>query len=227
MPERCPCPLSRRSMVLGLAALAAVRPVAPAAAALRPPAKDIAFQALRNGTPIGTHKLRFSGDGERLTVDIEIAFSVKFAFFTLYSYHHTNRETWQGGRLVAIETRTDDNGDRFRVSGRAVGDQLEIDGSSGRLTLPGDTVPSSYWNEAMATRGAWLDTQAGRLARSAVKPQPEEMVRVGRAEVPARRYALVGDITCDLWYHDGEWVKLLFVGEDGSAIDYVRMPGSA
>ncbi|HEX6142432.1 MAG TPA: DUF6134 family protein [Geminicoccaceae bacterium] len=227
MAERCPCLLSRRSMMLGLAALAAVRPLAPAAAALRPPAEDIAFQALRNGSPIGTHKLRFSKDGERLTVDIEIAFAVKFAFLTLYSYHHTNRETWENGRLVRIETRTDDNGERFRVSGRAVGDRLEIDGSSGRLTLPGDTVPSSYWDEAMATRGEWLDTQAGSLARSAVKAQPEEMVRIGRTEVPARRYALVGDITCDLWYHDGEWVKLLFLGEDGSAIDYVRMAGSA
>jgi hypothetical protein len=219
--------LNRRRVLLGMSALLAVRSPVTALAALNPPSDPILFRALRNGSPIGTHKLTFLRDGEQLSVDIEIRFAVKIAFFTLYSYHHTNRETWQAGRLVAIETRTDDNGDTFRVSGRAVGDRLEVDGSSGRLSLPGDTVPSSYWSEAMATRGEWLDTQVGKLARSAVKELPEEVVEVGRQRVPAKRYALVGDITCDLWYHDGEWVKLLFLGEDGSVIDYRRLAPSA
>lgn len=222
---------SRRSVLAGAGATLALAGVPLAARAAEPrrftrpgaaPSGRIAFRALRNGEPLGTHTLAFTQDGERLIVDIEITFAVKFAFITLYSYHHTNRETWQGGRLVAIETRTDDDGDLFRVSGRAAGDVFEVDGSSGRLTLPGDIVPSSYWNEALATRGEWLDTQAGKLARSAVKEQPEEVVDVAGRRVPANRYALSGDITCDLWFHQSEWVKLLFVGEDGSIIDYVR-----
>lgn len=215
--------VSRRNLLIGIPALTLLRPAGTAQAAFEPPSGPVKFRALRNGDPIGTHTLGFSEDGERLIVDIEIEFAVRFAFITLYSYHHTNRETWQDGRLVAIETRTDDDGEQFRVSGRAVGDTLEVDGSSGRLTLPGDTVPSSYWNEAMATRGEWLDTQAGKLARSNVKQQPDETVEIRGQPVPARRYALSGDITCDLWFHEGEWVKLLFVGEDGSIIDYVRM----
>jgi acyl-CoA synthetase (AMP-forming)/AMP-acid ligase II len=214
--------ISRRNLLIGIPALTLLRPTG-AGAALEPPSGPVRFRALRNGNPIGTHTLSFTEDGGRLIVDIEIKFAVKFAFITLYSYHHTNRETWQDGRLVAIETRTDDDGDEFRVSGRAVGNTLEIDGSSGKLTLPGDTVPSSYWNEAMATRGEWLDTQAGKLARSTVKQQPDETVEVAGQGVQAKRYALVGDITCDLWFHDGEWVKLLFTGEDGSVIDYLRM----
>lgn len=219
--------VARRPLMLGMAALAALGlgtvPVAGRSAVRDP----IRFRALRNGDPIGTHRLQFTEDGGRLTVDIEILFEVKILFLTVYSYRHTNRETWQDGRLVAIETRTDDNGDRFRVSGRAVGDRFEVDGSSGRLSLPADIVPSSYWDESMATRGEWLDTQAGKLARSAVKPQPAEAVRVGRRTVQAKAYSLVGDITCDLWYHQGEWVKLLFTGEDGSTIEYVRMMPAA
>ncbi|MDX1541941.1 MAG: DUF6134 family protein [Geminicoccaceae bacterium] len=186
--------------------------------------RPIRFQARRDGSPIGTHRLDFREEGDRLIVDIEIAFEVKILFLTVYRYHHTNRETWRNGRLAAIETRTDDDGDLFRVSGRAVGDRFEVDGSSGRLSLPAEIVPSSYWDEAMTTRGQWLDTQAGKLARSAVKAQPAEAVVIGGQPVQAKRYALVGDITCDLWYHQGEWVKLLFIGEDGSTIDYVRMP---
>lgn len=217
--------VARRSLIGALAALALVAP--PWGRGRGAAAEPIFFRAYRNGEPIGTHKLSFVEDGDTLTVDIEISFQVKILFLTVYSYHHTNRETWQNGRLAAIETRTDDNGDLFSVSGRAVGDRFEVEGSSGRLSLPADIVPSSYWDEAMATRGEWLDTQSGKLARSAVKPQPPEAVKVDRRTVPAKRYALVGDITCDLWYHEGEWVKLLFIGEDGSAIDYLRMTPAA
>lgn len=187
------------------------------------PTGAIAFRALRDGTPLGTHRVDFRHTGDRLLVEITIQFEVKLLLFPVYRYHHTNHETWQDGRLVAIETRTDDNGEPFQVSGRAGRDAFEVEGTSGRLSLPPDVVPSSYWSEAIGTRGEWLDTQAGRLARSAVKQQPAETVEVGGRMVQATRYALIGDITCDLWYHDGGWVKLLFTGQDGSTIDYVRM----
>ncbi|NJO38297.1 MAG: hypothetical protein HC871_12710 [Rhizobiales bacterium] len=100
------------------------------------------------------------------------------------------------------------------------GDRLLVDGKDGRLDLPGDTPTTSYWNEASIGRGAWIDTQSGRLARSTVTPAPAEPVLVAGRKVLARRYDLDGDITCSLWYAAGRWVRLLFVGEDGSKVTY-------
>jgi hypothetical protein len=53
-----------------------------------------------------------------------------------------------------------------------------------------------------------------------VTPSSEEPVLIAGKSVPANRYNLEGDISCSLWYADGRWVRLLFLGEDGSEITY-------
>lgn len=184
------------------------------------PSGPLTFTAYRNGSRLGFHSIAFAKVDERLVVDIEIAFDVKLAFIPLYRYRHTNREVWQDGRLVSMDSETDDNGDAYQVRARNEGDRLLVDGSGGKLDLPGDTLTTSYWNEAAMTRGEWLGTQEGELARSAVTKKPVESVLVEGRTVEAIPYDLVGDITCSLWYADGRWVKLRFVGEDDSVIDY-------
>lgn len=197
-------------------------PMRAASGAVETPAHSgsLNFTAYRNGSRLGFHRLGFSGFDERLVVDIEIAFDVKLAFIPLYRYRHTNREVWEEGRLVSMDSETDDNGETFQVRARKKGDRLMVDGSSGRLDLPGDTLTTSYWNEAAMTSGAWLGTQEGELARSEVTKKPVEQVLVEGRSIEATPYDLVGDITCMLWYADGRWVKLRFVGEDESVIDY-------
>lgn len=181
---------------------------------------DLAFAATRNGKPLGYHRIAFSEDGPRLIAEIEIAFEVKLAFIPLYRYRHRNREVWQDGRLVELATRTDDDGTDFEVEAKAAGGMLLVTGSSGRLELPGDILPSSYWDERMMQRGEWLDTQSGRLAHSQVSAQPAAPLELGGRTVDARRYDLKGDITCSLWYHEGRWVRLQFAASDGSVIEY-------
>jgi hypothetical protein len=180
----------------------------------------LTFTAYRNGSLLGTHKIDFSRTDERLVVDIEITFDVKLAFIPLYRYRHKNREVWEGGKLLSLDTETDDNGTALSVKAEQVGGRILVDGSGGKLDLPIDTLTTSYWNEAAATAGEWLDTQAGNLVRSTVtKGQPESVTVEGQS-LQAVPYDLEGDITCKLWYADGRWVKLAFTGEDGSMIDY-------
>ena len=95
-----------------------------------------------------------------------------------------------------------------------------VTSSAGRLELPGDTVSTSYWNEAMLAGGAWLDTQSGQLVQSQVEVHPPEQIQARNQIVMAKRYVLNGDIDCELWYHQGHWVKLRFEASDGSIIDY-------
>jgi len=181
---------------------------------------SLIFAAYRNGDYLGLHRVDFSGSEERLVVDIEIAFDVKLAFIPLYRYRHKNRELWERGRLISLDSETDDNGDSFRVKARADGDRLIVDGSGGRLDLPGNTQTTSYWNEDAMTKGEWLGTQEGQIARSIVTKKPAERVQIkGQAQM-ANRYDLDGDLTCSLWYADGRWAKLLFFADDGSEIAY-------
>ncbi len=178
------------------------------------------FTAYRNGSRLGFHRIDYSKDEDRLVADIEIAFDVKLAFIPVYRYRHRNREVWQAGQLISLETETDDNGEDHKVSAVRKEGRILVDGSEGRLDLPGDSQTTSYWNEASIERGQWIDTQSGKLVRSAVIKRPPEQVLVEGQNLEATRYDLDGDITCSLWYADGRWVRLLFVTEDGSEIVY-------
>ncbi len=184
------------------------------------PSQGLDFTAYRNGSRLGFHRIDFAEEGKRLIVDVEIAFDVKLAFIPLYGYRHRNREVWEDGRLLSMSTETDDNGTDYRVEVVRDGNRLLADGVDGRLELPGDTLTTSYWNETAMADGVWLDTQRGQLVRSDVTRKPAEVVRVEGADVEATPYELAGDITCTLWYRDGRWVKLRFLGEDSSVIDY-------
>lgn len=219
-----PLTTSRRTLfgqvgLLGLATL----PWSTRAYGLEGQAGDrgaLMFNAYRNDSYLGYHRLNFSGSNERLVVDIEIAFDVKIAFIPFYRYRHKNREVWEKGKLMSLDTETDDNGTDFKVKAIRAGDRLLVDGADGRLDLPGDSPTTSYWNEQSIERGAWIDTQSGRLARSTVTKNPEEPVLIEGQSLQATRYDLDGDITCSLWYAKGRWAKLLFIGEDGSKIAY-------
>ena len=101
-----------------------------------------------------------------------------------------------------------------------------VESSSGKRALPRDTLPTSYWNEGMLTRGAWLDSQSGELVRSEVEALPAEPIVAAGSTVEANRYRLVGAIDCELWYDQGRWSKLRFVAADDSIIDYLLLPSS-
>ena len=203
---------------IGTSAVMTLLPFGAGARATAP--EDVSFVVYRDDDEIGGHQVRFARRGERLQVNIEVQFDVTFGFIPLYSYRHRNRELWQGERLIELEARTDDDGTEHWVRAEAEGDRMIVTSSAGRLELPGDTVSTSYWNEAMLAGGAWLDTQSGRLVQSQVEVHPPEQIKARNQVVMAKRYVLNGDIDCELWYHQGHWVKLRFEASDGSIIDY-------
>ena len=214
--------LSRRAMVRTMLGGSAALALSGNALAVPAGGDEIVFRAYRNGDEIGWHRLAFRAEGEDLNVEVEIRFDVTFAFITLYSYRHRSRETWQGARLVGLDTTTEDGGDKFAVRAAARGDRLLVETGAGEvLDLPGDTLPTSYWHERTVGVSQWLDTQSGRLMRSTVERLGVEPVETAADRLSATRYRLEGDLSCELWYTDQRWCKLLFRASDGSTIDYV------
>lgn len=188
--------------------------------------RTLHFEVFRRGSGIGTHRIDFSRDGEATVVQIAIDLRIRAIGITLYRYTHRNRETWRDGRLVRIETETDDNGERFTVSGRATGDRFVVKTRNGERTVPADVVPSSYWN-AGRTRAAThvLDTQDGDLVPVSVTPRGADRVETAAGTVDARRYMLEGPVAVELWYEpDGRLASLAFeTRRDGSRVTYRRV----
>ena len=189
-------------------------------AALAPPGDRLSFQVTRAGDELGTHVVSFSQAGNRLIVDVAIDLEVRFAFITAFRYRHRNREVWEDGRLIAMDSETDDDGEQYRVSARAEPEGLVVDGSRGRFTAPADVIPTSYWNREIVEQSSVLDTQKGRMRDIAVRPGGLEQVAADGRTIPARRYTFSGDLELAAWYSEtGQWVKLAFMAR-GAEVDY-------
>jgi len=204
----------------------------PAIAALQQNA-DIPFQVNMGGAPIGKHSVRFEEKGDELHVFIDIKLEVGLAFITLYEYEHSNHEVWRDGRLTSIETRTNDDGELYTVTGEATEDGFRVEGSEGVITAPADVAPTSYWSQSMLGASAFLDTQRGRIVDLAVDDATDDLFRASNGDwVKACRVSLRGDLNVDAWYDDeGRWVKMAFQLK-GSDFDYdllrpVRAPVGA
>lgn len=176
--------------------------------------RTLEFDVLREGAPIGTHRVTLDERDGETRVEIAIDLAVRFAFLTVYRYTHRSTETWRDGKLVALDARTDDNGERTQVEARATAGGVAVRGSGGDYLAPADTIPTSYWNRDKVARRQLLDTQSGKLVDVAA-------TRLSLDESGAK-WRLSGDLEADLAYGPaGDWTALAFVTR-GSRIVYVR-----
>jgi hypothetical protein len=196
------------------------------ASAYQPPI--LKFQVQRDGSPIGIVMERFQTQGSRLLVDVYIEFVVKLAFIPVYRYEHRSREVWDGGRLVRLDTVTNDDGDPQSVTARPQGDQLAISGPTGNITVPGDILPSSYWHPRFTDQKRMLDSQLGRVLEFTITNEGAERIAVqNNRMVEASKYAMRGDIDLDFWYDEKKrWRKMAFAIK-GGFMEYFEMAGVA
>jgi hypothetical protein len=216
-----------RLALLGLIAAAVPAPAGPLFAAEPVPA-SMNFIVDRDGTPIGTQRLNFhtetGPDGHQLIVDSTIDIKVRAAFVTLYRYEFTGRETWQGGKLVAMDTATDDDGTKFTVHARATPAGLKVDATDAHYMAPTDTIPDSYWPPDTVKRSQFIDIETGKLVDLVSTPAGHRTITVAGRPVDVTLYHLSGVITGELGYGpDGRWLVLRFPSH-GSDIAYVPAP---
>ena len=223
MPEQT---IARRELLIGGGVLAMVPGVlAPAGAhAAQPvPATDrLGFDIMRKGSSLGSHVVDFATQGSRLAVQVEVKLIYKLLGITLYHYAHHCTEVWDSGQIVALDSRTDDNGTPCRLTARreAAGLVIEATGIQ-RYTAPANALPATHWNQRELD-GPWINTQNGKLLRPHVAPAGAETIpAAGGRTLNARRFDLSGDVQMVMWYDRIGWAGLSFT-RGGSPIRYER-----
>ena len=188
----------------------------------------LSFSVFRGSSPIGEHRFAFEQVGDQMHVRINVELQVKLGFVTVFRYVHENHEVWEDGKLIAITTKTNDDGKPFEVRARRIGNVFEIQTLAGRSTLPADILPSSYWHPDTPNHKRFLDTQRGILLNLDFAPGGTETVTISDGQrIPARRYDVTGDLNVTAWYaqNGGAWGKLSFPAR-GSEIEYVMAAGT-
>ncbi|MBI1239411.1 MAG: hypothetical protein GC199_08720 [Alphaproteobacteria bacterium] len=185
------------------------------------------FLILRDGEPIGEHRVTVRREGTRVTVATEIEMEVYLAFLKVFHYSHRALETWSDGTLIAFESSTNDDGTLYSVAATRDDDVLKVEGKNGEARVPLGVIPTSYWNKALTSQDQLLNTQTGGLLPARVERQGIERIQAGGKQIEATRYTLTSDFALDLWYDaQGQWVKSRFDAR-GSSIEYVLQGASA
>lgn len=192
------------------------------AAAAAPPADGrLEFAVIRGGDEIGRHEMLFRREGDELEVAIRTRVAVKVLFVTAYRFEHDGREAWRGGRLVRLDSTTDDDGSRHVLHVEANGRGLKVSGDGREREVDGAIVPASLWNEGVLRGDPLLNTLDGRSMAVKVEDLGPATVRARGRDVAARRYRLTGELERELWYDaDSVLVQVRFAGKDGSEVRY-------
>ena len=185
-------------------------------------ARDWMFDVTLDGLPIGTHRFTLRDEAGTTRLTSEATFRVRLLVVDAYSYEHRADETWQGDCLVAIDSRTVEQGKTTRVAGRTDGDAFVVEGPEGRATLARCPMTFAYWNPRILRQAQLVNPQTGVATPVAVHAEGRESVKVRGASVQAVRQRIVTEkTTIDVLYGPGdEWVGLRSKTREGHVLAY-------
>jgi hypothetical protein len=125
-------------------------------------AETMRFTITQNDDPIGTHTVEINRTDTETTVNITTELAVNVLFFTAYHLEQKESERWVDGHLVALQSATDNNGARHKVTVAMRGSELTLDADGKKSRLDKDIVPASFWNPEFLRHAVVLDPQDGR-----------------------------------------------------------------
>ena len=174
---------------------------------------DLAFVVMREGREVGTHTVRFRAEAGLLRARSEVRIVVRLAGIPVFRYSHDTEEAWRGDRLVALDSRLDNNGRPGLCEARAEAAGLRLRGTAGEALLPPIAAPLTWWRAATFAGGVPLFDPRHGL------PVSPELRR--RAEGAGQRVMLVGGEGAEIVFDaEGRWIGFSTTGEDGSRVTY-------
>jgi len=181
------------------------------------------FTALLDDKVIGYQTFRLQERGPEQVLASEAQYNVKFLFMNVYTYTHENKEVWRDDCLRRIESRTDDNGERFFVRGAFDDSGFAVETVEGRKELPECVMTFAYWNPRILDAKRLLNAQTGQYMDVEVTALGSEIISAAGEQRPARRYELKTEkFTINLWYSPNrEWLGLETTTESGGRLRYV------
>jgi hypothetical protein len=201
---------------------AALLAALPAQSAPLPAENDYRFEIQRDGASVGEHRVTLRRAVNGMEAEATSRIVVRLLGIPVYRFDYRSTSQWTGGRMTALDSRTDDDGTVTTVSARAEGQTLLITGPDGPTKAPLGLFPTDHWNSAVIGATEVLNTITGKINRVTMTAQGRDSVPTGGPSRPSTRYAYDGEMRATVWYDDARhWTGLRFSARDGSTIDYV------
>lgn len=189
----------------------------------------LSFAVYLDNREIGTHRYQFAAVDNGYELISEASYDVKFLFINAYSYRHRSEELWQNGCLVAISSRTDANGEEFRVDSEQDEQTLVLSTAAGATSVTGSCPRTfAYWDRELLATTELINSQTGELAGVELVAQGSEALP-WNGDAQARAFVLRNpEADIHLWYDDQDnWLGLRSTLDNGRILSYRRSDISA
>jgi hypothetical protein len=155
--------------------------------------RSLVFEAMSGNKKLGTHRISFRQDGDKLTVDVSIDLKLR-VFMLPFSYSHRNREVWRGASLVTMDSSTKATNGDTSTTVRLLGDKLQITPDKGQsLSVAAGTFTTSYWHPAIIRQQQLINSQKGEIIPIRVTGTSEVSVPSANGSLRALETRIVGD----------------------------------
>jgi hypothetical protein len=162
-----------------------------------------------DGKQVGSFQMTIHSRDDGMTLVASAAeVAVRRGPLVLYTYSYRGTETWKDGRLVRLDSTTNDNGKRYTVSAAAEANGLRVTVNGQQRLHRADAWPTSYWRLVAARFRdqvvPLLDADTGRALQAQMSRVGVEQVAVAGQNLPCGHFRLRGDVHVDLWYDGRE-----------------------
>lgn len=184
------------------------------------------FKVYLDKKEIGYQNFKLTPNPNGSNVSIEAKFDVEYLFINFYSYRHNNSEAWKDGCLQSIESKTEDNGEKFFVLGSVQNEVFTIKSQMGEQRLKGCIKTFSYWDANFLNSTQLLNSQTGEFSPVEIRKLGNTKINVSGLLIPAVRYHIsTRDFKIELWYSPdhSEWLALQSTTVDGKVLRYQRI----
>jgi len=174
----------------------------------------IEFAVLREGQPFGRQSVVVSEEGGALVAETSADLRAGLGPLTFFHYVQHCTEHWRDGALTSLSCVTGQNGRHKHIAGGLMDGVLRMQGSSGALVMPQETLPTSWWTRPPLATQQMVNTDTGARLPVRVAMVGREILTIGGVRLAADHIRVQGTLTVDLWYDAaGHWVNCAFIAE--------------
>lgn len=184
------------------------------------------FKVYLDDKPIGVQRFEHTVQGKRSDINIDANFDVKYFYISFYTYVHRNREIWENGCLIAMESSTDDNGDTQFVRAEKQDDSLLVLSRNNEQRLPGCIQSFAYWDANFLNSSHLLNSQTGDWVAVDIQKIGPAVIEVsGQATDAVEYHVSAPDFNIRLWYSPdlSQWLALRSTTAEGKVLDYKKI----
>lgn len=173
--------------------------------------EELKFKVFMNAQEVGFHHYEID---EIDSVNVA-QYNIPFMFMK-FNYQHESKEKYKDQCLVAIESKTNDDGDLYMLSGKTTEDKLEIKANNKNLGFKECVSTFRYWDKKILDNKKLLNAQNGELLDIETQLINTENILIKDKVVNADHFKLRASLdgkekfTIHLWYdRNNKWSKLM------------------